>query len=54
MARRRHRTLADRICLHGPLGRYWFTVLAILAFTTDLFWPCVVTTAIAIYAWKNR
>lgn len=53
MARRRHRTIADRIGLHSALARYGFTACALLALLNGLYIPGLLCTAIAVYAWKN-
>lgn len=49
----RRRTLAQRIGLHKPLGRYGFTVCAVFALLNGLFLPGLVCTAIAAYAWRT-
>jgi hypothetical protein len=51
---RRQRTLADRISLHSPLGRYGFTLCAAVALLNGLIWPAIACTAVAAYAWKKR
>lgn len=54
MTRRRPRTIADRINLGSPLGRYGFTACAALALLNGLLLPGLICTLIAAYAWKNR
>ncbi|MFB6955480.1 hypothetical protein ACFCYB_00230 [Streptomyces sp. NPDC056309] len=53
MTRRRHRT-AHRLGLGSWLGRWGFTVLAVVALANGLQLPCLICTAIAIYAWRSR
>jgi hypothetical protein len=47
--RRRH-----RLNLSTPLGRYGFTILAILALTTGQYLPGIACAGIAYYAWNTR
>jgi len=50
----RRRTLAHRIGLHDPLGRWGFTVLAAFALLNGLLLPGLACTAVALYAWKGQ
>ena len=43
-----------RLNLTSPLGRWGFTLLAILAITTGQPIPAVICTSIALYAWNTR
>ncbi|MFD4968934.1 hypothetical protein [Streptomyces sp. NPDC058424] len=53
MTRRQRRT-AHRLDLGSWLGRWGFTVLAVLALANGLQPTCLVCTAIAIHAWRHR
>ncbi|WP_460071107.1 hypothetical protein [Streptomyces sp. YKOK-I1] len=39
---------------HTPLARWGFTLLAFLAFATAQTGPFLITTTLAIYAWRHR
>ena len=43
-----------RLNLTSPLGRWGFTLLALLAITTGQYAPGLVCADIATYAWKTR
>ncbi|MEU5596846.1 hypothetical protein [Streptomyces sp. NPDC020298] len=40
--------------LHAPLARYGFTALALLALVAHQAWPFLITTGLAIWAWRHR
>lgn len=48
----RHRTPAE--VLATPLGRWGFTILALLATLTAQPGPALTTTVLALYAWRHR
>ncbi|MFJ5151391.1 hypothetical protein ACIQCF_07345 [Streptomyces sp. NPDC088353] len=50
---RRHRP-APPLGLGSPLGRWGFTICALVALANGLQLPCLICTAIAIYAWRSR
>ena len=43
-----------RLNLTSPLGRWGFTLLALLAITNGQYAPALVCTSIALYAWNTR
>lgn len=49
---RRHQPLLHH--LRTPLARWGFTILALLAATTQQVWPFLITTARAAYGWRTR